>query len=224
MNLSKSREVFDPINIEDDEVVIIGCGAIGSSVALMLARMGVENFTLYDMDTVSEHNLANQNYNVTDIGEEKTVATMNHILAINPDAKVRLRGEYKAQRLEGYVFLAVDNIEIRKQICELNRNNTQIKFVFDFRMGLYNAQTYCADWSDYNSKEKLIASMDFSHEDAKQNTPVSPCGTTLNVITTVMSVVALGCTQFIKAVNGEAVAHMIITDVHNASTLAINIK
>lgn len=222
MNLIKSREVFDPIKLENDEVIIIGCGAIGSTIALMLARMGVDHFVLYDMDTVSEHNLANQNYNINDIGKAKTTATAEHILAINSEASVRIRGKYTNQRLEGYVFLAVDNIETRKEICVSNKLNQNIKYVFDFRMGLYNAQHYAADWNDEKSVERLLQTMDFSHEEAKVNTPTSPCGTTLNVITTVMSVVALGCTQFIKAVNEEPIVHMIVTDVYNMSTMFID--
>ncbi len=221
MDLSKSRDVFDPVNIEDDEVVIIGCGAIGSTVALMLTRMGVDHFTLYDMDTVSTHNLANQNFMFNDIGELKTIATKKHILEINPDAMVKTKKEYVDQRLEGYVFLAVDDIELRQKICKLNINNPNIKFVFDFRMGLYNAQHYAADWSDDKSKAQLLESMNFTHAEAEVNTPTSPCGTTLNVITTVMSVVALGCTQFIKAVNDKPISQMLIVDTLNASILTI---
>jgi threonine dehydrogenase-like Zn-dependent dehydrogenase len=222
MNLIKSREVFDPIKLENDEVIIIGCGAIGSTVALMLTRMGVDHFVLYDMDTVSEHNLANQNFTNEDVGENKTTATARHIKEINPEAVVKIRGKYEGQRLEGYVFLAVDNIETRKEICVSNKLNRNIKYVFDFRMGLYNAQHYAADWNDEKSVERLLQTMDFSHKEAKENTPMSPCGTTLNVITTVMSVVALGCTQFIKAVNEKLIVHMIVTDVYNMSTLFIN--
>ena len=40
-------------NMNEYTYHILGCGAIGSSVATQLARMGGENFVLYDMDTVS---------------------------------------------------------------------------------------------------------------------------------------------------------------------------
>ena len=39
---------------------IIGCGATGSWVALMLAKMGISNITCWDFDKVEEHNLPNQ--------------------------------------------------------------------------------------------------------------------------------------------------------------------
>lgn len=221
MDLSKCQEIFDPIKIDEDEVIIIGCGAIGSTVAVMLARMGVTHFTLYDMDEVNAHNLANQNYYYYEVGKLKTLCTAEHISAINPDVRVKCKGEYTNQRLSGYVFLCVDNIDTRRSICDANLNNDNIKYVFDFRMGLFNAQTYAANWQDEQSKLKIIDSMMFSHDEAKENTPVSPCGTTLNVITTVNAVVAAGCNQFIKAVNKQETKHLIVVDLYNNSLLTL---
>ena len=45
-------------------LVIIGCGAVGSHVALCAAKMGFSNFILFDADVVEAHNLPNQTYEI----------------------------------------------------------------------------------------------------------------------------------------------------------------
>ena len=46
---------------------ILGCGAIGSSVATQLARMGGEDFVLYDFDKVAIENVGVSQYTLNDI-------------------------------------------------------------------------------------------------------------------------------------------------------------
>lgn len=53
VNIFKPEEFKTPIQI-------IGAGATGSWVALSLAKMGIENMTIYDFDEVGMHNLPNQ--------------------------------------------------------------------------------------------------------------------------------------------------------------------
>ena len=50
MDLSKSYEFFQP-DMLTSRVHIIGCGAIGSTVAENLARFGITKITLYDYTT-----------------------------------------------------------------------------------------------------------------------------------------------------------------------------
>ena len=49
MNLSKLEMVFNPDDISG-QIHIIGCGSVGSTVAELLARYGLKNFTLWDME------------------------------------------------------------------------------------------------------------------------------------------------------------------------------
>ena len=49
MVLTKSIEYFDPVNVKG-KCHIIGCGSVGSTVAALLARLGVTKFVLYDFD------------------------------------------------------------------------------------------------------------------------------------------------------------------------------
>jgi molybdopterin/thiamine biosynthesis adenylyltransferase len=69
-------------NMNDYFYHILGCGAIGSSAALQLARMGAENFALYDGDVVEPQNIGVSQYNISDIGLDKVVCLYHHIINI----------------------------------------------------------------------------------------------------------------------------------------------
>lgn len=221
MNLSKHLEFFNPLDIEEP-IHIVGLGAIGSTVAEMLARLGLTNLYFYDFDIVNEHNLANQCFFYDDINKTKLEAIKATCERINPEIDITLKpdGWKPFTKLSGYVFLCVDNIEIRKAIVKENMYNTSIKAMFDFRMGLQDAQHYGADWSDDKSKEAFYSSMDFSHEEAKEATPVSACGTTLSVIPTVRTIVSLGLTNFINFYKENKIKKMIIMDTFEYSIIS----
>ena len=71
-------------------VVIIGCGSVGSLVALELARAGVGRFFLIDMDILSYHNICRHQCGILDVGKYKTTALRERILQINPQAEIHV--------------------------------------------------------------------------------------------------------------------------------------
>lgn len=214
MDLTKSYEFLKP-EMCRDRIHIIGCGAIGSTVAENLARFGLTKITLYDFDTVEPHNVANQMFTNEDIGKPKVLAVAEYLKKINPeivdDLKIADKG-YTGQRLSGYVFLCVDNIDLRREIATACKDNVFVKGMFDFRMRLTDAQHYAADWSDKRAVEAFINSMAFSHEEAKEATPVSACNIPLSVCPTVRTVVAYGVANFVNFVKGLALKKMILVD------------
>ena len=212
MNLTKSIEYFDPINVKG-KCHIIGCGSVGSTVAALLARLGVINFALYDFDKVEAHNLANQMFVNSDIKSEKVDAVKRIITEINPEAasSIELHREgYTNQKLNGYVFLCVDNIDLRREICQSNRMNKIIKAMFDFRTRLEDAQHYAADWADMKQVDNLIKTMDFSHDEAHAATPVTACGTELGVAPTVWVVCSLGICNFMNFIRGLSLKNIVV--------------
>ena len=212
MDLKKSLEYFNPVNVKG-KCHIIGCGSVGSAVAEMLARLGITNFVLYDFDIVEPHNLANQMFVHSDIKVPKVEAVKRIITDINPEANATIEvfGEgYSNQNLNGYVFLCVDNIDLRREICINNRMNRAIKAVYDFRTRLEDAQTYAADWKDLRQVANLIKTMEFSHDEAYAATPVSACGTELGVAPTVRMVVTLGVCNFMNHVRGVPMKNIVV--------------
>lgn len=214
MDLSKSYEFFQPEN-DDARIHIIGCGSVGSTLAENLARCGVTKMTLWDFDTVEAHNIVNQMFRQQDIGKPKVEALRDILVDINPDIaddlELKPKG-WQGKMLSGYIFLAVDSIELRRKIVEQHMDNTFVKAIFDFRTLLEGAQHYAADWSDVKMRENLLKSMQFSHEEAAEETPVSACGVTLGVATTVRLVCALGVNNYINFTKGLGIKKMVLID------------
>ena len=217
MNLSKSYEFFDPSKVKA-RVHIVGCGSVGSTLAENLARCGVTKFGFWDFDTVESHNIVNQMFTEDHVGKMKVDALKEIVTSINPDAApdIELHPEgWQGEILSGYVFLAVDSIEIRRDFVEKHMNSPYVKAVFDIRTLLESAQHYAADWSKRDQKQKLLKTMQFSHEEAAEETPVSACGITLGVATTVRLVSALAVNNFTKFVKGEGLKTFVMIDGFN---------
>lgn len=214
MDLSKSYEYFQPEK-DDARVHIIGCGSVGSTVAENLVRMGVTKLTLWDFDTVEAHNIVNQMFRQKDIGKLKVEALRDLLIEINPEVvdDIVLKPDgWKGKTLSGYIFLCVDNIELRRKIVEQHMDSPYVKAVYDFRTRLEDAQHYAADWSSEKMKEDLLNSMQFSHEEAAEETPVSACNVTLGVCPTVRVICALGVANHINFINGRGLKKLVLMD------------
>lgn len=214
MNLNKSLEFFDPEKVKNRRHHIIGCGSIGSNVAELLARFGIENLVLYDFDIVESHNIANQIYTEEDVSFPKTEQLAKILYKINPKLKstLKIRGKYENQTLTDYVFMCVDSVEVRQQIVKNNMMNPMIKGIFDFRTTLYEGQCYYADWSKMREKESLLESLNFTHEEALANTPVSACGFELSVAPVVRMTAEWGIVNFTNLINGVKPKRLILVN------------
>ena len=125
---------------------------------------------------------------------------------INPDVadELELKPDgWKGKLMSGYVFLCVDNIELRREIVEKHMDSPYVKAMFDVRTMLTGAQHYAADWSNYKMKQDLLKSMQFSHEEAAEETPVSACGVVLGIVTTVRLICGMCVNNFIRFVKEE---------------------
>ena len=205
MDLSKSYEFFQPETVAG-RIHIVGCGSVGSTLAELLVRCGLTKLTLWDFDKVEPHNISNQMFRNQDIGKLKVEALRDLLIEINPEAEdnIEIKPDgWQGKLLSGYVFLCVDNIDLRRQFVERHMDTTFVRAIFDFRTLLTSAQHYAADWSNSRQKKGLLASMQFSHDEAKDETPVSACGITLGVVTTVRSICELGVNNFLNFVRGQ---------------------
>ena len=95
--------------LEQLTVAIVGLGGTGSIVAQQLAHLGVRNFLLVDPDTLDRSNLNRvANALPRDVGRFKTELASDYILAVNPQAQVRI--------LNGDVIRA----QVAKQLAEFD--------------------------------------------------------------------------------------------------------
>lgn len=68
--------------------MFIGCGSVGSLVAVELAKAGVGHFMLFDNDIFGYHNICRHQCGIYDVGRFKTDALADRILQINPYAQI----------------------------------------------------------------------------------------------------------------------------------------
>ncbi len=68
--------------------ILIGCGSVGSLVAVELAKAGVGRFLLVDNDIFAYHNICRHQCGIYDVGKRKADALAERILQINPHAMV----------------------------------------------------------------------------------------------------------------------------------------
>jgi molybdopterin/thiamine biosynthesis adenylyltransferase len=212
MNLNKHREFFNPDEFKDN-IHIIGCGAVGSTIAEQIARLGIKKVHLYDFDIVSEHNITNQMFLANQVGQPKLLALASILKAINPDIEIifHKKGWEKGMPLDGYIFLAVDNIDTRKEIVNDNLYNPNIIAMYDTRMRLTDAQHFAAKWTP-EGKDFLLNTMNFTREEAANSTPVSACGTTLSVTPTVRIICSLAVSNLINTIQKKPITKTILID------------
>ena len=140
---TRSQDIADLKNVEFH---IVGCGAIGSSVAMQLVRLGADNFYLYDFDKVEIPNIGVSQYNEQDVGLPKVRALINHMKRVNVMIKVegiidRFR-TYEGSK-EGILILGLDSMKARRDIVKmLVKCPHKPKIVIDGRMGAEHYQQY----------------------------------------------------------------------------------
>ena len=198
MDLSRHISVFNPAAVKDD-IHIIGVGATGSFVAMMLARMGVPVINIYDFDDVEIHNIPNQYYDTGDLGKLKAEALADKLRLINPDITVNVGKEAvkpeDVSNMSGYLFSLVDSMKVRKELWEAAKANTNLINVWESRLGSDQARVYSLPIEkdkDYSRYEQ-----DFYDDD---NAEVSACGTSITVLPIVMMTASLMIVQFIDLV------------------------
>lgn len=70
-------------------VAILGVGALGSQIASLLARTGIQRFLLVDHDVVTAGNRVRHELDLADVGRFKTTALADRLRRINPGCEVR---------------------------------------------------------------------------------------------------------------------------------------
>ena len=85
---SRNSGIVESASMRKKAVVILGCGSVGSKVALDLARSGVGRFLLLDNDVLEYHNVCRHQCGIGEVGAYKVDALRRRVLDINPAARV----------------------------------------------------------------------------------------------------------------------------------------
>jgi len=152
-------------NFHEYSFHVLGCGAIGSSAAIQLARSGATKFFLYDMDKVETVNIGVSQYDIRHVGCKKVDALEEIITQINRDVEIStVHGEFKEYWYNGkkdIAILAFDTMNVRMEAVKVLCANKQKPIcIIDGRMGAEHYQQYIIPKPDINKYEKIWYSDD----------------------------------------------------------------
>lgn len=154
-NISFLRQ-FDIFNPHEfaEPITIVGCGGIGSSLAVTLAKMGIQNLNLIDDDRVEVHNVPNQTYFPDDVGKFKVDALGAHIqkLGAEPNVYPSLLEENEEVLASGVVCSGLDSMPARYNLWNILKNRKESAY-FDGRLGGQKVLLYGVDLKDKVFKE-----------------------------------------------------------------------
>lgn len=140
IDTTRHQSLIDGVDL-GKTIEIVGCGSVGTAAATTLVRLGYTKFALIDPDKVEVHNIANQYFDSTDIGKEKTEALKEKLLRMNPGLEIttytelhagaRRQMRYKEPDIK---IVAVDSMAARLEIYK-NKNTRKEQLIIDTRMG-----------------------------------------------------------------------------------------
>ena len=147
-------------NMGDYTFHILGCGAIGSSAATQLVRMGGTTFFLYDMDKVEDVNIGVSQYDVKHIGVDKVKDLKSIIEDINTNTSVTpvngMFSEYMYNGPNDIAILGFDSMKSRMEaVVILCSNSNKPAYIIDGRMGAEHYMQYVLDKPTVNKYRKV---------------------------------------------------------------------
>lgn len=102
--------------LEKASALVVGCGALGSHTAEILARAGVGRLVLVDRDVVEETNLHRVSLFIPeDVGRPKAEAAADHLRRVTPDGRIASHiahlGVDLAEELVPQVNIVLDGLD-----------------------------------------------------------------------------------------------------------------
>jgi hypothetical protein len=104
------------------KVLVIGAGGIGSFLIPLLDKVGLYHITVADPDKVETKNLPYQNFQVTDVGNNKALVMKDHYSLQEASVYPVLT----EKQMQGYdlVICCVDNLSVRRTLY-----NSKVKWL-----------------------------------------------------------------------------------------------
>lgn len=147
-HLTRQLDII-PTHVLGEQITIIGAGAIGSFLALNLAKMGFTQIAVIDYDTVDVVNMNSQFYRFKDIGKPKVQALHDLVEDFTGVKITAVNDKYTGGALPGIVVSAVDSMAVRKLIWEQHKEKgVRTKLIVDPRMSAEFCALYAAEPMD----------------------------------------------------------------------------
>lgn len=195
---SRQLEIIDPneFNGMGLQIDVIGSGATGSWLTMILAKMGLQNIHVWDADNVEMHNLPNQLFRLKDIGVPK-VEAIKDIVKIATGNEITSHNEFvtpATKTMGEIVFLLTDTMSSRKEIVQNCLSyNMKTKICIETRLAAKQGRIYAFDPSSKMELKKWESSL---YED-KEADP-SACGMTTTLGASASFIASMAVLQMIK--------------------------
>jgi len=139
------------------EVMVVGCGAIGSWSAVLLAKMGVRKFVLIDFDRVEDVNVSVQAFGAMAIGESKVEAlkkTLMRDMELKDREVVTIEERWMEEMGKkcDVCVASMDNLGGRQEVWEGMKDKAGL-FV-DPRMGAQFLEVHAVGREDEKGREE----------------------------------------------------------------------
>jgi len=155
----RQRDLLPEDRLLGHTVHVVGCGAIGSNLAVQVGKMCGEhvNMVLWDDDEVSDENLSVQFFRKGDVGRPKAEVMAEIVADFDgpSSAQIQVRNERVTPDtiLNGVVIVCVDSLEARREIFDAAFNGGA-NLLIDGRMGA----EVCRVWGiDMDSPDEIEA-------------------------------------------------------------------
>ena len=126
--------IFEVWNaFKENHVVIVGLGAVGSWVSILLVESGIHKLTVIDNDVVKETNLNRSLFTYKDLGLKKTTAIAEKLKSIQVNAEV--------SEITAFINESDEIVNILSDLKDKNEKNLVIN---------------CADFPNVDVTSKLI--------------------------------------------------------------------
>jgi len=135
MRFLRQQDLLPPDRIGSLTITLIGAGAIGSAVALVIGKLGLGRLIVYDADVVDEVNLAGQLYCNGQVGLKKVDALAEVLGMFTETEVVAVPEAFDGQQVKGLLVTAVDSMRARRLIWKHLRGRTDVPLLLDARMG-----------------------------------------------------------------------------------------
>lgn len=211
------RRIIDGDILGRTRFVIVGAGAIGTAFTVALCKMGARLVTVYDFDTIEDHNFANQMHPVSQLGKPK-VDSLSLACLDYGDCKINTINApwTPGNAVDADVVVScVDNMDVRRALWDYYKGRNV--FFVDGRMSAFVYKVFGIDARDlpevHEIGRKQSAHYELSLHSQAEAAP-EPCGEK-SIIYTVYSVASMMLDQIKKYICGEYRPTEIIGDMYN---------
>jgi hypothetical protein len=190
-NVSKHVGWFDPFEFSHERVHLIGCGATGSALGMLFAKIGLST-SLQDFDEVESKNLANQIAFWHDsVGQSKVtalgMAMREHGLA--PAAMINATFSATSPIWGTMVACCVDSIVTRKDSVYEAVRYSPAHWLVDIRITAHQIVVLGVNLDDVRTRKRYEATLTLKPEDVVEVRGV--CGNVIGLADVAVTAAAI---------------------------------